>query len=788
MAKTSQVSPDDEGGGHTSFLETARRRFKEAIDATTDNRSSQLDDVKFAAGSPDNGWQWPDKLRNDRQNDPNGARPVLTINKLPQHINQITNEQRQNRPGIHVLPVDNKGDVEVAEVFDGVIRHIMANSDADLALDTAGENQVRQGEGFFRVLTDYCNELSFDQDILIRRIRNSFAVYMDPNIQDPSGADAQWCFITDEMSKDEFKERFPEAEDTILSWDQQGLGDDMKAWLDGEKVRIAEYFSFKNKKVQIHLWPDGSVTQEGEVPPVPMAKPVKSRETTIKQVKWAKLAACDVLEENDWAGKYIPVVRVVGNEFDVEGKLIVSGIVRNAKDAQRMYNYWASQETEMLALAPKAPFIGAVGQFESMSNDWAQANIKNLSRLEYDPISVDSVVLPPPQRQMPPMVPAGIVNAKLGAADDIKSATGQYDAALGKEAQAKSGVALKREQIKSDMGTFHYLDNQARSVRHLGRILVDLVPKIYDTKRVARILGEDGKSPEHVTLDPNQQTAVMEITGEDGAIEKIYNLNVGSYDVTVATGPSYTTKRQEAAEFMAQVLQGNRELMAVIGDLYFGMLDVPGADEIAKRLKKTLPPNLGDDDEDEPAPMVMTPQGPLPLDGASQLIAQQMAQIEEMGAQMEKVQGEAKAVEQGKHEIEKAVADLNAQQDSLKAAEQNLVLKQQLVMKTLEAEDAKSEAERTRIVADMKMLVNEAVSRLEAAKQDQAEMKEGADAEATAKENAKVEQRNEVVTQMQQELLQALTQAIQVLAAPRRTRLVNGPDGMPSESVSEIER
>lgn len=669
MSEASYAVGVSDSGGDSSkdstFLATARKRFKQAIDATTDNRTSQLDDVKFAAGSPDNGWQWPDKLKSDRINDPNGARPVLTINKLPQHINQITNEQRQNRPGIHVLPVDDKGDPEVAEIFDGLIRHIMSNSDADLALDTAGENQVRQGEGYFRVLTDYCNELSFDQDILIRRIRNSFCVYMDPNIQDPSGADAQWCFITDELTKDEFKEQFPKAEDTIASWDQRGLGDDERVWLEGEKVRIAEYFCFKNKKVKIHLWPDGSVTEDGAMPVSPMAKPIKSRETVLKRVHWSKIAAQDILEENEWAGKFIPVIRVVGNEYDVEGKLIVSGIVRNAKDAQRMYNYWASQETEMLALAPKAPFIGAVGQFETMSNEWKTANTVNYSRLEFDPVEVNGIALPAPQRQMPPMVPAGIVNAKLGASDDIKAATGQYDAALGKEAQAKSGVALKREQLKSDIGTFHYLDNQARAVRHLGRILVDLAPKIYDTKRVARILGEDGKSPEHVTLDPSQPQAVTEQQDPvTGSIEKIYNLNVGLYDVTVSTGPSYSTQRQEAAQMLVELSQGVQDPNVALVMRYLAIknMDWSGASELADMLKKLLPPQLQADKEDGEEEMIETPQGPLPVSEAGQAITQLFGQVQELGQKLEQADVAGKEAEMLKSQATLKDAETRAYQ------------------------------------------------------------------------------------------------------------------------------
>jgi hypothetical protein len=590
-------------GGDDEFLTTARARFKLAMDVLGETRRSELDDLKFAAGSPDNGWQWPDTIRRQRETDTNGARPCLTINKLPQHIKQVTNDQRQNRPAAKVLPVDDKGDPEVAELFNGIIRHIEVNSDADIAYDTACDCQVTIGEGYFRVLTDYCDEMSFDQDIKIGRIRNPFSVYMDPMIQDPSGADQQWCFITDTLTRDEFKEQYGKKSD--MSWDVQGVGDDFLDWITPESVRIAEYFSFKNEKKTLCLYPDGAVYEEGsdECKAYESAgiAHVKKRETVIRKVVWAKINGAEVLERQEWAGKYIPVIRVVGNEFDVEGKLIVSGIVRNAKDAMRMYNYWTSQEAEMLALAPRAPFVGAAGQFEGYEAKWANANVANYPYLEYNPVVEDGVMVPPPQRVMPPMPSAGILQAKLGAADDIKSTTGQYNPSLGDEPQAKSGIALKQEQRRADVGTFHYIDNLSRSIRHCGRILVDLIPKIYDTKRIARIIGEDGE-PDQAVIDPEQQQAFQKVQDETGEIQKIYNPSVGRYDVVVTVGPGYSTKRQEALEAMSTLVQANPELWQVIGDLLVKNMDWPGAQEMADRIKKTIPPQLLQDDENGPSP------------------------------------------------------------------------------------------------------------------------------------------------------------------------------------------
>lgn len=584
------------------FLATARARFKQAMDVLSQTRTSELDDLRFAAGSPDNGWQWPDQIRLGRTNDVNGARPCLTMNKLPQHIKQVTNDQRQNRPTVRVLPVDDKSDPEVAEMLNGIIRHIEVNSDADIAYDTACESQVTVGEGYFRVLTDYCDEMSFDQDLKIGRIRNPFSVYMDPLIQDPSGADQQWCFITETMSKEEFKAQFPKAQDS--SWDVQGIGDDMLQWITDDTVRVAEYYSYKTEEKTLVLWSDGSSSFKGENPnPLLMpamgrdGKPIERR-VTIKKVIYSKINGAEVLERAEWAGKYIPVIRVVGNEYDINGQLYLSGIVRNAKDAQRMYNYWTSQEAEMLALAPRAPFVGAAGQFEGFEEKWANANTTNYSFLEYNPVSQDGTVVPAPQRVMPPMPSAGILQAKLGAADDIKATTGQYDPSLGNNPQSKSGVALRQEQRKSDVGTFHYIDNLSRAIRHCGRILIDLIPKIYDTRRVARILGEDGE-PDRVMIDPEMTQPYAKVE-EEGEILRLYNPSIGRYDVVVTVGPGFSTKRQEALEAMSTLVQANPELWQVIGDLLVKNMDWPGAEEMAERIKKTIPPHLvGDDDNPE---------------------------------------------------------------------------------------------------------------------------------------------------------------------------------------------
>jgi hypothetical protein len=592
------------------IIETALHRMTMAIAAYSDSREDELDDLRFYAGSPDNQFHWPADVlatRGSVQGQTINARPCLTINKLPQHVRQVTNDQRQNRPSGKVIPADDKADIEVAEIFNGMVRHIEYMSDADVAYDTACENQVAYGEGYIRLLTEYESPNSFDQNIKIGRIRNSFSVYMDPTIQDPCGSDAQWCFVTEDVMLEDFERMFPDAQ-PVSSLQAQSVGNESYApWLSVDTIRIADYYYVEHEKATLNLYYGNVSAIKGSPEDQQMVqlgmKPLKSRIVDIKKVKHCKINGFEVLESNDWAGDWIPVVRVIGNEFEIDGRIHVSGIVRNAKDAQRMYNYWVSQEAEMLALAPKAPFIGYGGQFEGYEQQWKTANTTNWPYLEVNPDVTDGAggTLPLPQRAQPPMASSGLLQAKAGASDDIKSTTGQYDSSLGATSNERSGKAIMARERQTDTGTYHYVDNLARAIRHITRQIIGLVPKIYDTQRVARIMGEDGE-PDSAKIDPNQAEPVKKIVDQNGIeIEKIYNPSVGTYDVMVTTGPSYMTKRQEALESMGQLLQGNPQLWAVAGDLFIKNMDWPGAQEMAKRFAKTIDPKLMDDGDKDPA-------------------------------------------------------------------------------------------------------------------------------------------------------------------------------------------
>ena len=678
IVAASNVAKDD------SVLSVMRSRMTMAISALSGTRDSELDDLRFYAGSPDNQWQWPNDVlqtRGSSQGPVVSARPCLTINKLPQHVKQITNEQRMNRPTIKVLPVDDKSDIEMADVFNGVIRHIEYTSDADVAYDTACENQVTYGEGYLRILTEYCDDTSFDQEIKIGRIRNSFSVYMDPMIQDPAGADARWCFITADMTKDEYERAYPEAS-PISTLTARGVGDSsINQWISETTVRVAEYFYIECEKATLNLYPGNQTaltgTPEDSLLRAMFGKPLRSRQLDRERVKWCKTNGYEILEESEWAGSFIPVVRVVGNEFEVDGQLYVSGLVRNAKDAQRMYNYWCSQEAEMLALAPKAPFIGYGGQFEGYEQQWKTANTQNWPYLEVNPDVTDGqgAVLPLPQRAQPPMASSGLLQAKAGASEDIKSTTGQYNASLGMTSNERSGKAIIARQRESDVGTYHYPDNLARAVRHIGRQLVDLIPKIYDTARVARILGEDGE-PSTVKMNPDQEEPVKKIMGPGGVVvDKIYNPRVGKYDVRVITGPGYATKRQEALESMAQLLQGNPQLWQVAGDLFVKNMDWPGAQDLAKRLQKMLDPKVMAD-EDNPA-----------LVAANQQMEAMNAEMQQMFKMLQNVQQSMEAKEMHIKQFEAEIKAYQAETQRISAVQAGMTPEQiqDIVMGTIAA-------------------------------------------------------------------------------------------------------
>jgi hypothetical protein len=584
----------DSDASKPDALKDALEAFEKSAEHDDHNRKAFEDDIDFSLLEN----QWPDQVRRDRELE---GRPCLTVNKLAAMGRQIVNDARRNKPGITVHPVDSEADPETAEVLNGIIRNIEQSSNAEVAYDTALENAVFGGFGYFRINTKYTSDDTFDQDIVIERISNPLSVYRDCYSTAADSSDWNYCFVVDSLSKAQFKRQYPGAEQ--VDWKSEAWRDLSSPWLDGDFVQVAEYWTREKAKKRILLLSDQSVIEADEYEKNKPAfdavglQVMAEREVDTHKVKQRIMSGAEVLETVDWAGKYIPIVPVYGTEVVLKGKRTFRSLVRGAKDAQRMFNYWRTTSTELVAMAPKTPFIGRKGAFETDINKWATANTQSHAFIEYDGPEA-------PQRQPFAGVPAGALQEALNASDDIKTVLGMYDASLGARSNETSGKAIIARQMESDNATFHFIDNLSRGIRHAGRILIDLIPQVYSVPRVLRIIGQDGE-PDMRPVNQEIRTEERNpLTGEIEEIVKIYDLTAGRYDLTVSAGPSFASMRQEAASQMIELIRAYPDAAPIIGDLLVKNLDWPGADEIAERLSKAM----GQATEGEEGPQGPDPQ------------------------------------------------------------------------------------------------------------------------------------------------------------------------------------
>jgi Phage P22-like portal protein len=561
------------------ILREAREAFELAADHEAENRREALDDLRFARL----GEQWPAQILRERELE---GRPCLTINRLPAFIRQVVNDARQNKPSISVHPVDSGADPETAEVFNGLIRHIEQSSDAEVAYDTALDFAVTGGFGYFRINTRYAADDGFDQDIVIARVANPFSIYGDPDSTAADSSDWNSAFVIDTLPKAAFEARWKGADPVDWSGDSYtSLG---APWLEGDRVMIAEQWRREVVRKTILGLSDGQVVEEGiyeaqkaMFDALGVKVVGRPREVASHKVTQRILTGAEVLDTVEWAGRFIPIVPVYGEELHVDGRRRLKSLVRDAKDPQRMFNYWRTTSTELVALAPRTPFIGRKGAFETDAAKWATANTQTHAFIEYDGPE-------PPQRQPFAGPPAGALQEALNASDDMKAIMGLHDASLGARSNETSGRAIMARQREGDVSTFHYIDNLSRAIRHAGRIMIDLIPKVYATPRIIRVLGPDGQAKAVGVNQPAKPGA----EGQVRSVSRIYDLAAGKYDLTVRSGPSFTSRREEAASQMIELIRAHPAVAPVIGDLLARNLDWPGADEIAERLKALLPPQV----------------------------------------------------------------------------------------------------------------------------------------------------------------------------------------------------
>jgi hypothetical protein len=655
--KKKKASPDDE------ILEEARKRFELAYDESKDNRERFTEDTLFCT----TGDQWPQDVKTAR-----GNRPALTFNKLQAIVCQMSGSYRQNQNAIKVSAAGEDAHEEVAEIYAGLIRNIEYQSKATVAYTTAFECAVRGGFGAWRVTTEYTNDDAFEQDIRIERIRNPLTVYFDPRAQKLDRSDARWCFVTEIMDREDFEELYPDASPDNFDSNSDDI---YKEWYNKDGIRVAEYWVKKPSTKKIVQLSDGSVYDMSDddhktavealtkaVPP--QAKPageedepapqpltiVKEREVEVQEVYFYKVCGHAVLECSKWPGKFIPIIPIMGYEVDRQGKNEIYSAIHYAKDAQRTYNYMKTTAVEMVALAPKTPYLVTPEMIQNFEGQWQKANNTNQPYLLYNPTPQGA-----PQRTPSANMPVAEVNMAMGAADDIKATTGLYDASLGAQGNETSGKAILARQNQGEQATFTFTDNMRHAIAYTGEILIDLIPRIYDTERVIRVMGLDDESD----LVPINKAIIDPQTGQEVILN---DLTQGKYDVIVTTGPSYASQRMAAVDSIMQFMQVNPQIGPLIMDLVAKNMDWPGSEEIAERLKKALPPGLADDNDGQPQQ-----QGPNPQQQAQmqQAIAMQQQQALEAQQQQNANQIEAAKVQVEAQKVQADIAKIELEHKKL---------------------------------------------------------------------------------------------------------------------------
>lgn len=632
--------PEDKPRAESKELLTRiHDRYKVMSEADQTNRDKALEDLKFAH---EPGAQWDATLKKER-----GDRPCYEFNKLRITIKRVINHIRANRPAGKVRAVED-GDKDTAEIYDGLIRNIWNVSDADTVVDYAAEYVVAGGMGAWRVTTEYSDDTAFEQDIFVRPIKNPFCLFADPTASDPLKRDAEDWILTEKISNKSYEARFPKAKRT--SFTDINFDDDDE-WADEETTRICEYWYKKPYEKTLYLLPTGETVEE-----LP-AGITAARERLVKCHKiYMVIASGDAILEGptEWAGTKFPFVQVHGEWRVIDGKVQWHGLTRFSKDAQRAYNSSRTAIAETIALAPTAKHWFTPKQYEGLGKHIAEAHKTNTPVSFYNP---DPAAPGPPVRMGGADVPVALIQEAGMASEDIKATSGIFDASLGNQSNETSGRAIRARQEQGEIATYNYPDNISKGVRLTNEIIIDLLPKIYDTARNIRILGADGAEKYEKVNHPVQDP-------ETGAITVMNDITRGKYDVTVTSGPSFSTQRQEASEVYTEIGRAVPALWGVAGDLVVKAMDLPYSEQIADRMKSLLPPQIQQQmSEGKPVPpevqAVMAQ-----ADQAMQMVQQQTQLVQQAAQEVEQSKSEAEKERAG---VEQAKADLQVAQAKFEA-------------------------------------------------------------------------------------------------------------------------
>lgn len=618
------------------YLECARNDYQEDLMFDDDNRKEAIDDKKFSAGE-----HWDPRVLEMRKGLPN-----ITVNTIPQFTAQLVGDWRQARNAIKVIPGED-GDKEVASIRGDLIRSIEYKSRADRVYDSAFESLVQCGDGAFRVTVEYARDDVFDQDIFIRGIDDALCVVWDRMSIDPTGRDARHCFVEDKIPMKEFKERFkgktPSELGSTLAAQLRSTG-----WYDDSSARVLEHWRMIERNRLLGLFQDGSIhvidesTMEGLYER--HGPPVKIRQSPCLYAQMHLITGWEILSgPYEYKLNRLPIIRMTGRVVSVEGKRIRYGLVRFMKDPARLRNLWRSSAAEQLGYAPKAQWIATES---AVAGREAAMRKSHLSRDPLVVVNDEAVIGQNIQRVEPPAIQMALLQEANINAQDLKDVSGIHDASLGIKSNETSGKAIMARQREGDIASITFYDNGNAALLEAGDVINQLIPTVYDTVRIVRQVGEDESIKLQKINDPNDPSAP--------------NIATGKYDVALSTGASYTTRRAEAAEAMMNAVQVWPQLMSVAGDLVAKAQDWPGADKLAERLKKTIPPQfLEPEDQDQGA------QGQMIDPAMAQKVMEELQKLEEEN-KMLKMKLEDKEEE---HEIDR----YNAVTQRLRALSDNMV-------------------------------------------------------------------------------------------------------------------
>lgn len=650
MVSTAPEKPKNE----MEFMELARTRFKDIYDYEAEARRSMEEDLLFAYRDQ---WRPVDREKRDGE-----KRPAITIRRSKQFIDHIKNEERQNKPQIKVSPVDDGAQEEYAKKRQGLIRHIQYESKASQAYQRAYDFSVDMGRGWFRVNVAFVHQKTTDLKLVIEPLRDQFSVYMESKHEEADYSDCRWGFVTKKLARKEYDIEYPDADPCTFTTDEKNV------WIEKDFITLAEYYVKVSKKrtlwkVQMgdtteFMWKDEDDNAEKHKDMV-----IDEREVDDDYIHWYLLNGKEVLEDMETVFSHIPLVPIIGEETLINGKYDLKGVTRDLVGPGRLYNFLASQETELVSNAPKALFMGAVGQFESLGHQYENVNDSSTAFIEYNPVSHDGNLVPPPNRVDQVPIPAGITTAKQEAIADMQAITGYFNAQAGDASNETSGIAIRQRINQGNTASYHFVDNGNLAYTHAGKIINAAIPKIYSEGRTVTILGED---------DEESQFTV----GEKQSDGKVQGFGSGEFSVVVSVGPSYNTKREEAAANMIETAKAVPLIGQSSPDLMVKAQDWPLKDEIAERNKRFIEmqyPGL---------------TAPIIEEGDNSELAQ-------MAKELEDLQGQLQQMSQEREQLTQQLQKIDLEKEHTKAMQ---------VQKDLKDLDIKAEAlviEGKKIKADL---------------------------------------------------------------------------------------